>query len=572
MAKVSAALAICLAACLGGCQTQQPARAPAVEYVAFMKAREADKAGRYEEAFAYYSQAAGLMDEVGWGARVHLADMYFNGRGTRQNEAKAFQIYQQMAGSADKVERAMGLSTLGRIYEVGIPGSAERDRVTAARHYKAAIDSGSETAKPLYQALSRYPDVYVEFHPDEFGPTPGKTAPGDAVLALQLLETGKPEAAFPILDWHGRNGNDLAQLALASVYFNGRAVAADKVRGLGWLWLSARNGNVDSQYKLGQLFDGSASAPRDSAEAEIWLTLAMNQGHREAPNTLGLVIAEPVDRARPADWKRATALFHEAVKRGSTNALVNLGDMAFEGRGQAIDKNQARSLYERAADQGNARARTRLFERYNVVHAAKGETAAKTATPAPSKPTSVEVYERLSPSVFQLFAANDPKIDKGISTGSAVAISETIAITNCHVIEGMPAIGAIFDRRIVIFTRVTGNKDKDICILRTDYKLRPIGAGRRFQELRIGEKVYALGSPIMMENTFSDGIISGLRIIDGVKHVQTSAPISHGSSGGGLFDEEGRLIGITSSGLDEGQNLNFAIAVDEVLAVINAKR
>jgi hypothetical protein len=76
--------------------------------------------------------------------------------------------------------------------------------------------------------------------------------------------------------------------------------------------------------------------------------------------------------------------------------------------------------------------------------------------------------------------------------------------------------------------------------------------------------VYALGNPRNLELTLSDGLISALRRDDDMKlqRIQTSAPISHGSSGGGLFDEEGRLIGITSSGKEDGQNLNFAIPIN----------
>jgi hypothetical protein len=83
----------------------------------------------------------------------------------------------------------------------------------------------------------------------------------------------------------------------------------------------------------------------------------------------------------------------------------------------------------------------------------------------------------------------------------------------------------------------------------------------------VGAKVYALGNPRGLELTLSDGLVSALRRDrDGeLKYVQISVPISHGSSGGGLFDTAGRLVGITTAGVDDAQNLNFALPAEWIL-------
>jgi len=78
----------------------------------------------------------------------------------------------------------------------------------------------------------------------------------------------------------------------------------------------------------------------------------------------------------------------------------------------------------------------------------------------------------------------------------------------------------------------------------------------------VGERVYALGAPEGFDLTLSEGLISGLRRRGGTNVIQTTAPISHGSSGGGLFDLEGRLVGITTYYIEDGQSLNFAIAAE----------
>jgi tetratricopeptide (TPR) repeat protein len=84
--------------------------------------------------------------------------------------------------------------------------------------------------------------------------------------------------------------------------------------------------------------------------------------------------------------------------------------------------------------------------------------------------------------------------------------------------------------------------------------------------------VYAIGAPEGLELTFSEGIISSLRDFDGSQYIQTSAAISQGSSGGGLFDTEGRLVGITAFFIAEGQNLNFALPAGWIAELERAGR
>ncbi len=77
----------------------------------------------------------------------------------------------------------------------------------------------------------------------------------------------------------------------------------------------------------------------------------------------------------------------------------------------------------------------------------------------------------------------------------------------------------------------------------------------------MGEPVYAVGAPEGLELPLSEGIVSQLR--GGPPPlIQTTVAISPGSSGGGLFNTEGELVGITTFYLKEGQNLNFALPVE----------
>jgi hypothetical protein len=81
----------------------------------------------------------------------------------------------------------------------------------------------------------------------------------------------------------------------------------------------------------------------------------------------------------------------------------------------------------------------------------------------------------------------------------------------------------------------------------------------------VGTTVFAIGSPRGLTNTISNGIVSGRRDFSGLLALQTSASIAPGSSGGGLFDSTGKLIGITTARLGSpGEALNFALAIGSV--------
>lgn len=141
---------------------------------------------------------------------------------------------------------------------------------------------------------------------------------------------------------------------------------------------------------------------------------------------------------------------------------------------------------------------------------------------------------------------------------------ETYLITNNHVIVD----GVMFRVRrgdAVWFAELVGfDADDDLAELRVQGLESPGVTVRESSALAIGEQVYALGAPEGFELTISQGLVSGLRGSgnDGLV-IQTSAAISPGSSGGGLFDSRGRLVGITSAYVKDGENLNFAIPAEE---------
>ncbi len=174
--------------------------------------------------------------------------------------------------------------------------------------------------------------------------------------------------------------------------------------------------------------------------------------------------------------------------------------------------------------------------------------------------TPEQIFVQASPSVvvIDIFDAKG----KSIGQGSGVVIGAGRVITNCHVAQKGKNLQVRQSGKTFQATLQFADPDRDLCQLSApDLQATPITLGTA-KKLRVGQRVYAIGAPQGLELTLSEGLISSLRPYEGSQYIQTSAAISPGSSGGGLFDDQGRLIGITTFYLAEGQNLNFALPVD----------
>jgi S1-C subfamily serine protease len=88
----------------------------------------------------------------------------------------------------------------------------------------------------------------------------------------------------------------------------------------------------------------------------------------------------------------------------------------------------------------------------------------------------------------------------------------------------------------------------------------------------VGEEVVAIGNPLSLESTVSNGIISGIRTVEeeGGKFLQVTTPISPGGSGGPLFNMAGEVVGITTVYIKSGENLNFAIPINDAKRLLLA--
>lgn len=178
--------------------------------------------------------------------------------------------------------------------------------------------------------------------------------------------------------------------------------------------------------------------------------------------------------------------------------------------------------------------------------------------------TPADVYRKIERSVYVVVAATSlaDAFEENIVLGSGVAVSDRLLLTNCHVVMDHPVIRIVQDDKVGEATLVAADRNSDRCIIRSkNHAVAPVPGVRAYKDLAVGERVFAVGTPHALERTLSEGLVSGLRQHAGVDMVQTTAPLSPGSSGGGLFDDRGNLIGITTLASVYGaQNLNFAIA------------
>ncbi len=164
-----------------------------------------------------------------------------------------------------------------------------------------------------------------------------------------------------------------------------------------------------------------------------------------------------------------------------------------------------------------------------------------------------------------------------IATGSGfVAFDNRHVVTNYHVAEDADIIYAYSDSGdpYIIMDVCIADSIKDIAVLQffSPTDLSPLALNESGEAIR-ASRVVAIGSPKGFSNTISTGIISALYEENGVSYIQFTAPISNGSSGGALFNDDGQVIGITSLIYDDGngvsQNLNFAVNIEEVIDLYN---
>jgi Trypsin-like peptidase domain len=201
---------------------------------------------------------------------------------------------------------------------------------------------------------------------------------------------------------------------------------------------------------------------------------------------------------------------------------------------------------------------------------------------------TIPVIARDAGKAIVLVVASDCPDSKVVQGSGFIVNSDGTVVTNFHVIDGCSS--AIVKFTDGAFYQIAGilaaDPTKDIAILKIDGSRMdfPFLVIADSDQAEVGEHVVAIGSPLALlelagnsdistEATVSDGIISGKRDWEGhgITVLQTTAPISHGSSGGALLDLRGQVLGITTMMIGDAQNINFVVPAKYVTSMLSAE-
>jgi serine protease Do len=176
------------------------------------------------------------------------------------------------------------------------------------------------------------------------------------------------------------------------------------------------------------------------------------------------------------------------------------------------------------------------------------------------------IVKRISPAVVVVETQRGTK--KGLGTGFFINSRGQI-VTNYHVLFGadQAVVRTQAGRRYPVKRIVAENKEADLVLLAADIppsEISPLEVSGKLPE--VGEKIYAIGHPMGLEKTVSEGIVSAIRKLPKLGDIiQITAAISPGSSGGPVFNSSGVVIGVARATFRTGQNLNFAVPGRHVL-------
>lgn len=157
----------------------------------------------------------------------------------------------------------------------------------------------------------------------------------------------------------------------------------------------------------------------------------------------------------------------------------------------------------------------------------------------------------------------------GSATGSGVIVDPNgVIATAAHVLAGANAgrVRLSSGDALKIEGVIEADPDLDMALIRVAGFQLPAAVLGNADSVELGQRLIAIGAPIGLEATITDGLLSARRTEGGHKLLQISIPVSHGSSGGPVFTEQGEVVGLVVSGIraDVAENVNFALPINYV--------
>lgn len=200
-------------------------------------------------------------------------------------------------------------------------------------------------------------------------------------------------------------------------------------------------------------------------------------------------------------------------------------------------------------------------------------------TGRPSGKSPEEIFAIASRSIVLVTAYGKRfKVLEKVAHGSGVTIAPQRVVTNCHVIDNMEQIVVIHDGNRYGAKLLVESPLADICILQVDHlPTQPVKL-QSLDEAHPGQQIYAIGNPLNIGLSISDGLLAAIvdkeRIPEiklNTRLIQFHAATWSGNSGGGLFDSQGRVLGIPTLRwiVKDQAPINFAVPLAELVTVKN---
>ncbi len=260
-------------------------------------------------------------------------------------------------------------------------------------------------------------------------------------------------------------------------------------------------------------------------------------------------------------------LADEELKRLSAQVrLGEFGKMEIPRICDVPDKDQCPDQTDRIVVKIPPRSRKPNMQTSQTPSRAQNQTPSARTVPVQRREKSFEELAALASSIVLILVHDQD--GEVIATGSGIMVGrDGYILTNDHVVRGGYSYSVRIENDEQAYHTdelIKYNPVLDLALLRIARRLAPLPVYQGEKQLMRGQAVAAIGSPLGLFNSISDGIISGFRKIDGVDMIQFTAPISSGSSGGALLNLYGEVIGISTAGFDRGQNINLAVGYESI--------
>lgn len=329
---------------------------------------------------------------------------------------------------------------------------------------------------------------------------------------------------------------------------------------------SAEQGYAPAQARLGLLYNFGAGVTKDLKQAILWCRKAAEQGDVSGQNFLGIMYANGEGVAK--DLMQAAYWYQKAAEQGVASAQIKLGYMYVDGTGVLKDETEGLAWFYLARSNGEDEISAQGI---SIIEARLGKSGAYAA-----QQRAKEIARRIDAKSSSIGSqnANGATRMEVLGTGSGVIIAaDGLVLTASHVIAGAKAIKISAKQGLLDATVVKVDATNDVALLRCKGQF---SASRMVisKSIRLGQGVFTIGFPQTNLQGFSPKLtkgeissLAGMR--DDPRHWQISAPIQPGNSGGPLFDENGDIVDIAVSKLDEiavaertgnlTQNVNYAL-------------